>query len=262
MKLPVLLRPVSLGAHLFALLCVGLAVALGFWQFGSWQDQRDAAAAERVERPPVPLADSLGPDQPFPKSEVGRTVTVEGTWVSESTFYVPDRERGGEPGHWVITPLAVTDETSATAVESAPALLVVRGWAASIEPRPSAPSGAARLTTWLQPPEGAAGLADFDRTDDLIPQVRIADAIQRVDQDLYGAYAIVQADLEQTNAGNDGLESVDLDQVPEVSATTGWRNLLYGAEWLIFAGFALFIWLRWCRDEVVARRGAALENAG
>lgn len=260
MKLPVLLRPVALGAHLFAAFCVTVACGLGFWQFGSWQDQRDAAATKHVERTPVPLTDSLGPDQPFPKSEVGRTVTVEGTWLTESTFYVSDRERHGETGHWVITPLAVAGPDADSAVDQAvderPALLVVRGWAASIEPRPAAPTGTASLTAWLQPPEGAAGLTDPDRSDDILPQVRIADAIQQVDQDLYGAYAVVKTDVEQTNPGGEGLAAVDLDQVPEVAATTGWRNLLYGAEWLIFAGFAVFIWLRWCRDEVLADRAA------
>src|SRR5690606_32158214 len=144
----------------------------------------------------------------------------------------------------------------------APALLVVRGWVASIDPRPEAPAGTASLVAWLQPPEGAANLVDPERSDDIIPQLRMADAIQRVDQDLYGAYAVIKADDEQTNPGNTGLEPVDLDQVPEVAATTGWRNLLYGAEWLIFAGFALFIWIRWCRDEVLAQRARDIEGAG
>ena len=88
--------------------------------------------------------------------------------------------------------------------------------------------------------------------------MRIADAIQQVDQDLYGAYAVLNAAVEQTNPGNDGLAAVTLDQVPDVAATTGWRNFLYGVEWLIFAAFALFIWFRWCRDQVEA----SLESDG
>ncbi|WP_162598684.1 SURF1 family protein [Nocardioides gilvus] len=260
MKLPVLLRPVAVAAHLFAVFCVGLACALGFWQFGSWQDQRDAAAAKHVERTPVALAEALGPDQPFPKSQVGRTVTLDGTWLTTSTFYVDDRDRRGETGYWVVTPLAIAGPADRS--DDVPALLVVRGWVARLDPRPEAPTGKASLTAWLQPPEGAAGLVDPDRSDDVIPQIRMADAIQRVDQDLYGAYAVVKADADQTNPGNSGLEPVDLDQVPEVAATTGWRNLLYGAEWLIFAGFALFIWIRWCLDEVLAQRAVEVEDAG
>jgi hypothetical protein len=39
-------------------------------------------------------------------------------------------------------------------------------------------------------------------------------------------------------------------KVPGVSGLTGLRNLLYGVEWWVFAGFAVFIWVRWCRDSL------------
>ena len=258
-----LLRPVALGAHLFAIFCVGLAIFLGFWQLGTWQGHRDAAAEKHVEQAPVPLDDALGPDEPFQKSAVGRTVSVVGSWLPESTVYVRDRVRDSENGYWVLTPVAVTGgDESRTA--SASALFLVRGWTATIDPRPAVPSGPVSLTAWLQPPEGAEGVVDDDRTDDVIPQVRMADAVQHVDQDLYGGYGIVrpadaQPDDVSGDLGTDGLEPVDLDQVPEVAATTGWRNFLYATEWWIFAGFAAFIWIRWCRDELAAD---SLETAG
>ncbi|WP_170970150.1 SURF1 family protein [Nocardioides jishulii] len=251
MRVPVLLRPVALGAHLFGLFCVGLAIILGFWQLGSWQDQRDEGATDRSELEAVPLAEALGPDDPFPQDAVSRPVTMVGTWLPDSTLYVEGRDSGDRTGYWVMTPLAVGEE--ADAAES-PALLVVRGWVASIDPRPATPRGQAELTAWLQPPEGTAGVTDSDRSDDVIPQVRLGDAIQHVDQDLYGGFAVVDVDADNINAGTEGLEPVGVDEVPEVAATTGWRNLLYGLEWWIFAGFAAFIWLRWCRDELVAAR--------
>lgn len=257
MKIPVLLRPVALGAHLFGFFCVAVAVSLGFWQLGSWENQREQAAEVQADLPPVPLDDALGPDDPFPKSSVGRTVSVVGTWLPDSTMYVADRERHGETGHWVITPVAVTggDDVDPSTVS---ALLVVRGWTASIDPRPVVPEGEVALTAWLQPAEGTPGLVDDDRTDDVIPQVRMGDALQRVDQDLYGGYAVVRPAAGQVDESGDlgtaGLEQVDLDQVPEVAATTGWRNLLYAVEWWIFAGFAAFIWIRWCRDELNPER--------
>ena len=45
------------------------------------------------------------------------------------------------------------------------------------------------MTGWLQPGEGS-GLTDPDPTDDVLPEMRIADAIQHVDQDLYSGYVI------------------------------------------------------------------------
>lgn len=252
MKLPVLLRPVAVGAHLFALVLIGIAVVLGFWQVGSWQDQRDENTVDRAERPSVPLDEALGPDDPFTQDAVSRPVTVSGTWLSDSTLYVEGRESGDETGYWVLTPLAVTDDGADA--DTAPALLVVRGWVAEIEPRPEVPKGDASLSAWLRPAEGTTGVVDTDRSDDVIPQVRLADAIQHVDQDLYGGFAVLDVDADNTNPGTDGLAPVGVDEVPEVAASTGLRNLLYGIEWWIFAGFAAFIWLRWCRDEVLRTR--------
>jgi hypothetical protein len=40
------------------------------------------------------------------------------------------------------------------------------------------------------------------------------------------------------------------DSLPKPDVTTKLRNLLYALEWWLFGGFAVFIWLRWCLDEV------------
>ena len=46
----------------------------------------------------------------------------------------------------------------------------------------------------------------------------------------------------------DGLEAVPPDSVPEISPATSLRNLLYAFQWWIFGVFAVYIWVRWCRD--------------
>ncbi|MCW2826540.1 MAG: hypothetical protein JWQ67_156, partial [Marmoricola sp.] len=45
-----------------------------------------------------------------------------------------------------------------------------------------------------------------------------------------------------------GLLPVTPESIPEVSSTTSLRNLLYAFQWWIFGVFALYIWIRWCRD--------------
>lgn len=241
-----LLRPVALGAHLFGAFCVGVAVTLGFWQLSTWEGHRDDASAEAIDADPVPFVDHMGPDEPFQKNDVARPVTLAGEWLPTSTVYVRGRQLDGVEGHWVITMMAVDGSESAVPV--------VRGWTESIDPRPSVPEGAASVVGWMQPPEGTRGLNDDDPSDDVLPQVRLADLLQHVDRDLYGGYVLVDHEAEQTNSGAESLEALDLEQVPEVAATTGWRNFLYAVEWWIFAAFALFIWLRWCRDEILAER--------
>jgi hypothetical protein len=38
--------------------------------------------------------------------------------------------------------------------------------------------------------------------------------------------------------------------LPQPSAFTSVRNLLYALEWWFFGAFAVYVWWRWCRDEV------------
>lgn len=226
------LAPRFWGAHLLALVLVGIALGLGLWQLDAWQAHREAKAADLTEAAPVPLAEVLGPDDPFPGDRVGQAVTVAGTWVPDATVYVSGREHDGTDGYWVVTPLTVAGQDAA--------LPVVRGWTPEVDQAPAPPVGEAEVEAWLQPGEGT-GDVDDDPSDDVLPQLRIADVIQHVDQDLYGAYAVAEQP-------EDGLEAATREQLPEVSATTGLKNFLYAVEWWIFGLFAAFVWWRWVRE--------------
>ena len=173
-----------LPAHLLALVLVGIAVGLGVWQLNGWEARRTAEARDLTRVEPVAMPSVMGPDDPYPGDAVGQPVLVEGTWVPEGTVYVADREHEGRDGFWAVTPVAI-------GAADDPALLVVRGWTPDPTQAPAPPTGRAELVAWLQPPEGTSGVTDEDPGDDVLPQVRIADAIQHVDQDLYGAYAVV-----------------------------------------------------------------------
>jgi surfeit locus 1 family protein len=220
--------------HLMALLCVGVAVWLGAWQYDGWQERRSAEATDLTRLDPIPLADAMGPDDPFPGDMVGRPVVLDGTWVPDGTVYVSGREHEGRDGYWVVTPLAIPGSGD-------PALPVVRGWVASPEAAPPPPTREGELVGWLQPPEGSS-VVDENPGDDVLPQLRIADLVQRVDQDLYGGYAVL-------NRPTAGLAPADLDQLPAVGRFTAVRNLLYALEWWVFGAFAVFIWWRHLQDS-------------
>ena len=227
------LAPRYWGAHMLALVLVGIAVGLGVWQYNAWQAHRSAEAADLTQIEPVPVAEVMGPDDPYPGNRIGQPVTVSGTWVPSGTVYVSGREHEGVEGYWVVTPLTVEGGSGA-------ALPVVRGWVEDPAQAPTAPTGTATLEGWLQPSEGT-GAIDDDPNDDLLPQLRIADVIQHVDQDLYGAYVVAEQ-------AEPGLATADLEALPEVSATSGLKNLLYAIEWWVFGLFAAFIWWRWVRE--------------
>jgi surfeit locus 1 family protein len=246
----VLAAPRLLPVHVLALVATCTAVWLGTWQLEAWQQQREAAARDLTSVAPVPVDELMSADDPFPAAAVGRPVTLAGRWVPEATFLVSQRGLEGRTGYWVVTPVAVCSGATADCAQS-PAILVVRGWTAEAAV-PTDPEGAVRLTGWLQPPEGT-GRPDPDRSDDVLPELRIADAIQRVDQDLYGAYVI--ADKTTPDRAVPGLEPVTPASLPEPSTSTGLRNLLYAVEWWVFAAFALVVWGRWVRDEAFPAAG-------
>jgi surfeit locus 1 family protein len=247
----VLFSPRVVALHLLGIAATATAIWLGLWQLDAWQAQRAAEARDLTHLAPAPLGDVIDPDDPFPVSAVGRPVRVGGHWVPESTFYVSGRQHQGRDGLWAVTPVAVCEDPAAC--PSSAALLVVRGWTADEHETPAPPHGPADLTGWLQPPEGS-GIPDPDPGDDVIPEVRVADAIQRVDQDLYGAFLI--ADEATPTAALDGLAEVTPGSLPEPGSGTGLRNFLYGIQWFVFAAFAAFLWWRWVRDEIDRSRNA------
>ncbi|GAA4705085.1 SURF1 family protein [Nocardioides conyzicola] len=242
--MPSPLAPRYWGAHLLAVVLVAIAGGLGVWQYDAWQAHRAAEAADLTHADPMPLEDVMGPDDPFPGNRVGQPVSVSGTWVPDGTVYVSGREHDGHDGYWVVTPLTVDGSDSA--------LPVVRGWVADPDDAPAPPSGETSLVALLQPPEGT-GETDQDPSDDVLPQLRIADLIQHVDQDLYGAYGVA-------SEPETGMDAASVSQLPDVGAFTGIRNLLYAIEWWFFGLFAAFIWWRWVTDTT-AEGALATESA-
>lgn len=221
------------GPTALALVLVAIAGALGVWQLRAWQDRREAEARDLTQLTPVPLTEVMGPDDPFPGADLGRPVSLEGEWLPQGAFYVSGREDAGRDGLWLVVPLAV-------GAASEPAIPVVLGWTEDVDAA-LVPTGSGTVTGWLQPPEGNGAL-DEDAGDDVVPQLRTADAIQRLDNDLYSAYVVA-------TTPSAGLSPATLDSLPEVGRFTALRNLLYAFEWWFFGAFAAFVWWRWVRDE-------------
>lgn len=257
-----LLSPRMLGLHVLAVVALAAAVLLGLWQYGVWQTGREDKAASIVHARPRPLTSVMTADEAFPADGVGRPVRLSGQWLPESTLYVSGRVLHGRHGVWTVTPVEVCREDRHRC-PGAPAILVVRGWAPSVRQAPAAPRGAVDVVGWLQPGEGSDA-ADARPADDVMPQMAVADAVQHVRQDLYGGYVIARTAAAPSSArpstgtggdGTRGLAPLTPAALPAPSGFTSVRNLLYAFEWWVFGGFAVYLWWRWCRDEVTRVTG-------
>lgn len=239
-----------LALHVVGVAAVTVAVLLGLWQYDAWQTGRELAARDLGQADPMPLDRALGPDDPFAGDRVGQPVELEGEWLPESTVEVTDKVLHGRDGRWVVTPVAVC--SADTSCDKAPAILVVRGFLPAGSELPAAPEGRVELTGWLQPAEGA-GRPDADPSDKVLPELRVASAVQHVDTDLYGGYVI-------SRDATPGLEQVTPAALPKPDTFTSLRNLFYAVEWWVFGGFAVFLWWRWARDELERVAAATPES--
>ncbi|MGL5810795.1 MAG: SURF1 family protein [Nocardioides sp.] len=226
--------------HLLAIAVVLAAGWLGLWQYGAYQAERAAASKSLPGLDPVPLAEALGPDDPFPGSAVGRPVVIAGEWLPDQTVLIsgqprPGQASRGDSGYWVVTPIAVRGTRAV--------LPVVLGW--STEPETGRlPAGADEITAWLQPSQ-SGGSPDSDPGDNVFPALRGAALVQRLDRDVYGGFAIAAEPPE-----SEPRVAVEVPRSAGAGWTTGARNLFYAAEWWFFGGFAIFAWARYLRDEL------------
>jgi cytochrome oxidase assembly protein ShyY1 len=111
----------------------------------------------------------------------------------------------------------------------------------------------------LQPSEDT-GAPDVSTRGDVIPELSVTALLPRAPYDLYGGYVVATARAVPSGGkpatGMAGLLPVTVEHLPGVDASTALRNLLYAFQWWVFAAFALFMWWRWLREDVLGRRAS------
>ncbi len=93
--LRVLTRSHMLLLHAAAVAAVAAAYLLGWWQVDAWKEHRADTGNRLAHEAPQPLDSVIGPDDAFPKDDVGRPVELDGTWLPDRSVYVDGRLRGG-----------------------------------------------------------------------------------------------------------------------------------------------------------------------
>jgi cytochrome oxidase assembly protein ShyY1 len=225
--------------HIAGVVAIVATTLLGMWQYGVWGHHRAVVERDLQNAAPVSLQQLLGGTTVLTTDQVGAPVTVTGTWLTDSTFYVSGRQLDGSDGYWQVTPLGWADPADH-------ATLVVVGFVA--QPSGPAPTGSAAVTGWLQPSDGGS-IIDADPSDDILPTLSTASAAQRLTVTLSPGYVVMKSAAPAVAS-----TVVPPDSLPRLGATTSIRNLFYAFQWWTFGAFALFMWWRWSMDAVLADR--------
>lgn len=234
-------RPRWIGALLLA-----LGVAAAFAALGQWQLERSLESAvvdDRDTETAVALDSVAAPQEVMTTDASGRLVSVSGAWVEGDDLIVTGRLSGagasggdgsgaaGEPGDWVIRHF----ET-----EGGASLAVAVGYGPVGAGIPNLPVGEAEVTGRYVPSESPQ-LSDFEAGERTT--IAVAELINLWNDvgPVYSGYLVL-------DVAPPGLETIAAPP-PELPAELNLLNLFYAIEWVVFGGFAVYLWWRLVKDE-------------
>jgi surfeit locus 1 family protein len=236
-----------------AALVLSLALAAGFAALGQWQLSRSIENAVVVGAPDtedaVPL-DSIAEPQTFvSEAQLGRRVTVSGELVPGDEVVLSDRNNGAASnGFWLVGHLLTDDGIS---------LAVALGWAADRATAEAAitdsGSVSGALTGRYLPSEGPQE-SDFESGEHSALAVADLINIWADAGPAYGGYVV----LAEPSPGLDPI--VSPEPIKDVSLNL--LNIFYAIEWVLFAGFAIYLWYRVVKDVVEREREEAAAPVG
>jgi len=236
-------RPRMIGVLVLLLLAAAVCGRLGAWQLDRAHVRGAAAEERRTERlegaPPTALSDVLRPQQSFTGAMAGRKVAATGTFDASGQLLVTHRPHDGRTGYLVLTPLRTSDGA---------VLPVVRGWVAAPSDASAPPAGQVDVTGYLEASEAAGDGTSDGRTD----AISSAELLNSWGGPIYTGYLQLAGSAPPQDAG-----IVLVPPTDRPGTGLNLQNLLYAAQWWVFAVFAIVLWLRVVRDEARGTRGAA-----
>ncbi|RAX47867.1 SURF1 family protein [Arthrobacter sp. AQ5-05] len=223
-----------------------LVVATGFVLLSQWQFNRS-----QTEAPPpvtttekvVPLTSHIKPVSELMAREADQMVSATGTFLPGKQVLVKNRIEDGKTGYWVVAAFKVADAPGSNTIP------VVRGWQPDDTAPAPAPTGTLDVTGRLLPTEAPIS-QDADRK--AYASLSVAELINVWDVPSYSGFVVAStvagADGADLSAAATGLVPVHVGPQPQ-ERQINWLNIFYGIEWVVFAGFAVFLWYRLVADD-------------
>ena len=231
-----------------AALALALVVAAGFAGLSQWQLTRAVATGTVIERDTetaVPLEDVAKPQSPVTDRANAQLVTATGRWNAEDYSIVSDRLNEGTGGYWVVGHFSAGRGSGTTTA----GLAVAVGWSADRAGAASAIETLAReaiqavvsIEGRYIPAEGPQD-SDFEHgaLSTMTPGAFLNTWTAPDASGIYGGYLTL-------SVGAPGLTQIDSPK-PSSAVEVNLLNIFYAVEWVVFAGFAIFLWYRLVRD--------------
>ncbi len=247
------LKPRWILTLILAMAIASVFVLLSQWQFSS--SSESAPPAPTTTETVRPLTEILQPLTPLYATGADQMVSFDGSFVPGTRILVQDRLLDGVEGLWVVQGFAVdgsavdgsaADPDAGTADALIP---VVLGWVDTADRAAALPerSGASSVVGRLLPPEAPEVQRPVEGQ---VPTVSTAALSNVWDQPVYAAF-VVASEVTQDGVQvpfDAGMEQVIVGPQPQ-ETPVNWLNIFYAIEWVVFAGFAFFLWWRLVADD-------------
>jgi len=229
-------RPRWIALLLLAVALAGTFAGLGKWQLErSIENGKPGPAATETRRQLDEIAE---PQVPMSETLAGQKISVRGHFAPGGTIVLTGRSGGG-------TYQTVGQFVDAKTGASLP---IVIGFADS---RAAAVAGGERAITGRDVTvEGRYYPAESPDQDDFtkgeysaVATARLVNEWKHFDGQVYGGYIVAS----QSAAAEARLGTI-ADRAPTREVQFDWLNLFYAVEWVVFAGFAVFLWYRFVKD--------------
>jgi cytochrome oxidase assembly protein ShyY1 len=223
-----------------AMLALALVIAGIFAWLGHWQIERSIESGKVVnpETETVKvLSDTVEPQSPFFDRVGGQMVSVTGQFDADDFRVVSDRVNDGDRGWWLIGRL-VDDSDGAS-------VAVAVGWAPTedqaLAAEAAVPVGSdVSLVGRYSPSDAPSDGAYQDGRETVVSVAALVNEWSDFSGDVYAGYVVAA----EPWGGLDAIYS----PAPVDDVSLNWLNVFYAIEWVVFAGFAVFLWFRLVRD--------------